>query len=113
MENTELRDKCIKAAHKYLNIQSWEKLGDIDGFLVYEDSDGYIVFVNVCYSCEAFKLSDINTLRACAEDAMYNWFVNDPDTLVDVPVRVDELSFRILDQGRALIKHIYNAVNSL
>lgn len=104
-----MRERAIKASRRYLELMDYKHLGSINGFEVYEDDDGYIVFVNTTYSTSCFAESDTKTLQSEAEVAMVQWF-NNHEEICDIPIRVDEVQLNILGENRALIKHKVNAI---
>ena len=104
-----MREKAIKACKRYMQLMEYKHLGSVDGFEVFEDEDGYIVFVNTTYSTSGFAESDIETLRSEAEIAMVHWF-SDHEEICDIPIRVDEVELYILNENRALIRHKVNAI---
>lgn len=105
-----MNEKAIKASRRYLELMGWKHLGVSNSFDVYEDDEGYIVFVNTTWARSNFAESDIKTLRSEAEVAMVYWFT-DNEEICDIPVRVDEIQLNILNDNRALIRHKINAIN--
>lgn len=106
-----MKDRAKKAAKRYLELQGYESLGTCRDFLVCEDDDG-IAFVNVCWNKGSFISSNPTALRDEFEDAMYEWFNNKTnDEIVDIPIRLDEISLNILSDNRALLRHVIGVQN--
>lgn len=99
-----------KAAERYLNIQGYEKRGLCRGFLVFDDEDGTLVFLNIVASDKDFIKSDRLVLIQDFEDAIDQWFSEHPED-DECQIRCDEISVRIIGESRALIRHIINAIN--
>lgn len=106
-----MKERSVKATIRYLKLMDYKHLGSINGFEVFEDDEGYIVFVNTTWSMGEFKESNVDTLRYEAETAMVQWF-NDHDEICDIPIRVDEVQINIIKNDRAIIRHKVNAINS-
>lgn len=106
------REKLIIATERLLQRDGCKLIGETDnGFLVFNDDDDDIVFVNIIYTkgSNDFAKSDPNTLRHDFEEAMLQWFV-DHEEVADKYLRCDEVSYNIINNNRAMARHHVNAI---
>ena len=111
MEMSKLENQTNLAVKKYLSLREpqAEEQGEVNDFLVYLTDRGY-VFFNVTYSKDDWKSTPVRTLRSKFEKAIIEFFAENPDARNDIPLRCDEIQFRILNKDRAIIRHVMNAV---
>lgn len=99
-----------KVAERYLKLRGYEKLGNCHNFLVFNDENGELVFVNVLVGKEGFIESSYKELKPDFEQAMLAWFA-EHHADEDFVVRCDELCITKVSNDRALIRHYINALN--
>lgn len=99
-----------KAAERYLQLQGYEKLGSANNFLVLDDEDGTIVFVNVLASKGEFIESKRFELKQDFERALFKWYEDHPADQ-DCKLRCDEICISVLSDSRALVRHYVNVFN--
>ena len=98
-----MNKRIEKAARRYLVNMGYDMLGSIDDFLVCDTEEG-ITFVHVLYDKDKFLSTDREELLSMFEEAQVAWFMQGVHD-VDIPILCDELSFRILSEDRALLRH--------
>ena len=91
--------RCVEAT------SDAEHIGVVDDFDVYETERG-LVFVKTVLGWDPI---DKKALREEFEDAITSWYI-DREWPIDVPVRCDVVAFRVINEERAIIKYIFNAV---
>lgn len=100
-------ERVKKAVDKYLKIKGYAGFDEeINGFMVYEDR-GTTVFVRALWDEEVFKSFEPEDLRSEFEAAIAQWaaeYGGDDD----VDLRCDEVSFLIINEGRAVLRHLVN-----
>lgn len=110
-----IRDRTLRAARLYLEkrgyevMQKWESDSQL-GFIVKDDKA--IAFVHVVSNGldkKGFSSKPSMTRKEFEEAAMW-WFTESGHEHVDMPVRFDELSLKVLCADRALIRHHINAL---
>lgn len=92
-----------KVARRYLVNMGYNILGSTDDFLVCDTEEG-ITFVHVLYDKDEFPDTDRKELMSMFEEAQAAWFMEKRYD-VNIPILCDELSFRILSEDRALLRH--------
>ena len=116
MEN--LLSKSIKAAATLLERQDYEVLdrewgpGCIPGSGIVALDGDTLVFVGVRAreGAEGGLPEMPGAFRKRAEEAAARWLATNGDRVGDVRVRFDFVSFLVLDEGRALARHVINAL---
>lgn len=100
-------EKVKKAARRYLKIRGYADFDEeVNGFLVFEDR-GVIVFVHTLWGEERLKASERAELQAQYEHAIAQWAAGyGGDDNLDL--RCDEVSFLIINEGRAILRHHVN-----
>ena len=106
-----LKDRARSATKRYLELREpgAEEYGEVNDFLVYLTDRGY-VFFNVTYDKDGWKGTPIQILRFEFEEAIVEFFEENPDALINVPIECDEIQLRILDDDKAIIRHVINTI---
>lgn len=116
MEN--LLSKSVKAAATLLERKDYEVLdrgwepGCIPGPGIVALDGDTLVFVGVRAreGAEGGLPEMPGAFRKRAEEAAARWLATNGDRVGDVRVRFDFVSFLVLDEGRALARHVVNAL---
>ena len=116
MEN--LLSKSVKAAATLLERKDYEVLdrgwepGCIPGSGIVALDGDTLVFVGVRAreGAEGGLPESAGVCLKRAEEAAGRWLATNGDRVGDVRVRFDFVSFLVLDEGRALARHVINAL---
>ena len=110
MEN--LLSKSIKAAVTLLERKDYEVLDREWGPGVVALDGDTLVFVGVRAreGVEGGLPEMPGAFRKHAEEAAARWLATNADRVGDVRIRFDFVSFLVLDEGRALARHVVNAL---
>lgn len=105
-----LEKRARRAAERYLKIKGYTILEpDFDGtgFIIAEDDDDVIVFIDVNYST---KMKDIipNLSRDAFERMIFK-YCKQLDAPLDKSIRYDTIEVFTLGEDRAIIRHRVNA----
>ena len=117
---SELKNKAIKAASKFLDRRGyevieaeWKSEGDLSIDVIARDEDGTVVFCDVEARTSIEKgLPEMTGAgsRERREIAAAKWLAahTEDDTLVDVSIRFDNIAMVLVGESRALLRHHIN-----
>lgn len=106
-----MNERLEKAAKRYLKIRGYADFDEeVNGFLVFEDR-GVIVFLSVVGGEEGFQKTLLPVLKSRFEEAIVEYFSRYPQD-GDRDIRCDEISFIIVSEDRAVLRHEISVFNS-
>lgn len=107
----ELKDKVSKVVKQYMDrVRNAKFLGEVNDFILFEEEDEVVVFVKPSYEIGKFPNPKRDRMRKDFEEAMITWF-SEPENRdkADFPLRCDSFEVNVLNEDRALVRHVVNA----
>lgn len=105
--------RVINAVKRYLALRGYEVLGEIgdaDTNIIVASEDNTITFCNI-FVIEGGRKSGVDMSRDAFDEMIFNWLAH--HDVADVAICYDIIEIHVVNNDRALIKHIVNADNML